>query len=93
MKWKLNNIYIYIYLKKYYYDNIMNSLLYSSNPIVLVSSIIFGASAYYIKDYKYYRVSKWVHYGSMICGVYMYFNNFLPGCFFLGFHIAYHFNF
>jgi hypothetical protein len=71
----------------------MHYLLFSSNPIVIISSIVSGGCAYYIQDYKYYRVSKWVHYGSILGGIYMGINNFLPGCFFLGFHIAYHLNF
>ena len=57
----------------------MHELLFSSNTFTTISATIFGGCAYYIADYNYYRVSNWVHYGSIIGGSYMAYKNFLPG--------------
>jgi len=68
------------------------SLFFTDNYLVLFTSTIFGYYAYYLEDYKYYKVSNWVHYSSICAGTVMGLEHFYPGCFFLGFHLAHEFH-
>lgn len=68
----------------------MLSIMYTDSPLVITGGILTGAVTYFITDQDYYRVSEFIHYSSIIGGLYFVYEMFIPGSFFLGFHIAYH---
>ena len=68
----------------------MLSILYTDSQFLITCGILTGAGTYFITDQDYYRVSDFIHYSCMIGGLYFVYEMFIPGSFFLGFHIAYH---
>lgn len=58
----------------------MSQLIYSFIP--------FGYFTYYLTDAGLYNCSDFVHYTSLISGIYFLKRKFAPGAFLLGFHLA-----
>ena len=60
----------------------MSQLIYSFIPL--------GYFTYYLTDAGLYNCSDFIHYSSLIAGVYFVKIKLAPGALFLGFHLAHH---